>query len=190
MTDLAERTTAPPSAPSPSVEHPEVTRAWSLRRSLAVLAVVATLTAAVMIAAGAVALSSLTDARGRVIDVIDPAFRDAEQLQVALVDQETGIRGYALAGQEIFLQPWENGLRSERHMTLIQLASGTGGGSESLDSVRERITESLITMVRSSGGDPVRDAQIDPLKRYIAAKLQLPLVTARIGLEYRLNGAH
>ena len=113
MTDLAERTTAAPSAPAPSVEHPEVTRAWSLRRSMAVLAVVATLAAAVMIAAGAVALSSLTDARGRVIDVIDPAFRDAEQLQVALVNQETGIRGYALAGQELFLEPWQTGLRNE-----------------------------------------------------------------------------
>lgn len=65
----------------------------------------------------------------------------------------------------------ENGLSRERHMTLIQLASGTAGGSESLDSVREKITAALESMVESSGDDPLRDAQIDPLKRYVAAKL-------------------
>ena len=77
MTDLAERTApAPAMSPSP-VEHPGVARAWSLRRSLTVLAIVATLIAAAMIAAGAVALSNLSAARGRVVDVIDPAFRNA-----------------------------------------------------------------------------------------------------------------
>jgi signal transduction histidine kinase len=113
MTDLAERTApAPPTSPPP-LRRPEIAEARSLRRSLIVLAVVATLIAAAMIAAGAVALSNLADARSRVVNVIDPAFRNAEQLQVALVDQETGIRGYALAGQELFLQPWETGQRNE-----------------------------------------------------------------------------
>ena len=113
MTDLVERTTPAPSASPRPVTHAEVDRAWSLRRSLTVLAVVATLIAAAMIAAGAVALSNLANARSRVVDTIDPAFRDAEQLQVALVDQETGIRAYALAGQDIFLEPWQSGLRNE-----------------------------------------------------------------------------
>jgi signal transduction histidine kinase len=168
MTDLAERTTAPPSAPSPSVEHPEVTRAWSLRRSLAVLAVVATLTAAVMIAAGAVALSSLTDARSRVIDVIDPAFRDAEQLQVALVDQETGIRGYALAGQEIFLQPWENGLRSEasaiRALSAVaddpalRIRARLTEVETKADAWRTRYAEPILTEARAG-----RAVDVDPM---------------------------
>ena len=115
MTDLAERTTpAPPVTPLPRVERARVDRAWSLRRSLGVLAFVAVALAAGMIAAGAGALSNLSDARSRVINTIDPAFRNAEQLQVALVDQETGIRGYALAGQEVFLQPWRDGLRNEQ----------------------------------------------------------------------------
>jgi subtilisin family serine protease len=65
----------------------------------------------------------------------------------------------------------ENGLRDERHMTLIQLASGTAAGIETLDTVREKITAALTDLVRSSGDDPVEDARIDPLKRYVAAKL-------------------
>src|SRR5512133_1830824 len=87
MTDLAERSAPAPavSAPLPRVERPRVDRAWSLRRSLTVLALVASLISVAMIAAGA----------------------------VALVNQETGIRGYALAGQEVFLQPWETGQRDE-----------------------------------------------------------------------------
>jgi signal transduction histidine kinase len=116
MTDLAERTTPPagPAAPLPRVERTRVDRAWSLRRSLTVLAVVATVVAAAMIVSGAVALANLSDARSRVVGTIDPAFRNAEQLQVALVDQETGIRGYALGGQDVFLRPWQDGLRNEQ----------------------------------------------------------------------------
>src|SRR6185437_8011929 len=113
MTDLAERTAPAPPISPPPVRRPEIARAGSLRRSLIRLAAVATLVATGMIAAGAVALSNLADARSRVVDIIDPAFRNAEQLQVALVDQETGIRGYALAGQDIFLEPWQSGLRNE-----------------------------------------------------------------------------
>jgi signal transduction histidine kinase len=114
MTDLAERP-AVRSRPGPrAVREPRADlAAWSLRRSLTVLAVVATVVTVLMVAAGSIALSNLADARSRVVDVIDPAFRQAEQLQVALVDQETGIRGYALASQEIYLQPWETGGRDE-----------------------------------------------------------------------------
>jgi signal transduction histidine kinase len=117
MTDLAERPaqqrTLRPTIRPHRERDARWERTWSLRRSLTVLAVAATVVTVVMIVAGALALSSLTDARGRVVDVIDPAFRQVEQLQVALVDQETGIRGYALAKQEIYLQPWEVGGRSE-----------------------------------------------------------------------------
>ena len=168
MTDLAERTTPAPSAPAPPVEDPEVARAWSLRRSLAVLAVVATLIAAAMIAAGAVALSNLANARSQVVDTIDPAFRDAEQLQVALVDQETGIRGYALGGQEVFLQPWETGLRNEAAAVRSLSAVADDGALDirsDLDQVeakadawRTQYADPILAQVRA--GQPVT---VDPV---------------------------
>ena len=55
------------------------------------------LVAAVMIAAGAAALASLPTGPGAgVIDRIDPAYRQATLLSAALLDQETGVRGYVL----------------------------------------------------------------------------------------------
>ena len=168
MTDLAERTTPAPSVSPPPVDRPDLERAWSLRRSLAVLAVVATLIAAAMIVAGAVALSNLADARGRVVDVIDPAFRDAEQLQVALVDQETGIRGYALAGQELFLEPWQTGLRNEaaalRSLSAVaddpalSIRSDIDQVETRADAWRTRYAEPILAQVRA--GQPVT---VDPM---------------------------
>jgi len=163
MTDLAERTApAPPMSPPP-VRRPEIARAGSLRHSLILLAAVATLVAAAMIAAGAVALSNLADARSRVVDVIDPAFRDTEQLQVALVDQETGIRGYALAGQELFLEPWESGQRDEAAAarSLSEMADDPALGirpaleqvEAKADAWRTRYAEPILAQVQA--GQPV-----------------------------------
>jgi signal transduction histidine kinase len=159
MTDLAELTT--PSAPTspPPLDRPEVARAWSLRGALTIVAVLATLIAAAMISAGAIALNNLADARSRVVNVIDPAFRNAEQLQVALVDQETGIRGYALAGQDIFLEPWQTGLRNEA-AALRLLSAATDNPAlgirpdldrveASVDAWRTRYAEPILAQVRA-----------------------------------------
>jgi signal transduction histidine kinase len=169
MTDLAERTAPTPAAsPLPRTRPARIDRAWSLRRSLTVLAVVATLTAAGMIVAGAVALANLADARSRVVNTIDPAFRQTEQLQVALVDQETGIRGYALAGQEIFLQPWENGLRSEasaiRALSAVaddpalRIRARLTEVETKADAWRTRYAEPILTEARAG-----RAVDVDPM---------------------------
>jgi signal transduction histidine kinase len=119
MTDLEVEERAPAvDAPAlPRVDQARTARARSLRQSLLVLGVVATVLTILMIALGTLALANQKDARSRVLDKIDPAYRQVEVLQVALVDQETGIRGYALAGQEVFLQPWEIGQRGEARAT-------------------------------------------------------------------------
>ena len=73
------------------------------------------------------------------IDPIDPAFRDAEQLQVALVDQETGVRGYVLAGQEVFLRAVGARRRQRRGDRAIRRAVRGGpvlGIRPDLDGVR------------------------------------------------------
>jgi signal transduction histidine kinase len=112
MTDLA--TAAPATAgtgPLPRARDTRRDTAWSLRRSLVVLGAFASLLTIAMIVLGAVALAAQADARGRVLDKIDPAYRQAERLQVALVDEETGIRGYQLGRQQAYLEPWQRGLR-------------------------------------------------------------------------------
>jgi signal transduction histidine kinase len=159
MTDLAERPTAAPPMPPPAPpQRPRPhERAGSLRRSLTLLAIVAGVIAVAMIASVAIALANLADARGRVIDTIDPAFREAEQLQVALVDQETGIRGYALAGQEVFLQPWEAGRRNEANaIRALSAVDSVLGIRPDLDAVearadtwRTRYADPILAQVRA-----------------------------------------
>src|SRR4051812_5829275 len=86
---------------------------WSLRLWLGVLAAASLLIAATMIVGGALALNRLTDARAVVIDRIDPAVRAAAQLSAAVLNQETGLRGYAITGEERFLEPYTTGQRQE-----------------------------------------------------------------------------
>jgi signal transduction histidine kinase len=63
---------------------------------------------------GALALAGLGSARQQVVTRLDPASFQASQLEVALLNQETGIRGYALSGQQVFLQPYPVGVASQR----------------------------------------------------------------------------
>ena len=96
------------------VTRPDPARRWPLGRiiGVAVLALLVFSVAAVV--AGALALVSLRDARSQVVDVIDPAALQAQQLDNALVNQETGVRGYALSAQQSFLAPYTDGMTEER----------------------------------------------------------------------------
>jgi len=58
-----------------------------------------------------VALSRLSDARTRLVDQVDPARVLAQEYFTALVNQETGIRGYAAGGTKDFLAPYTSGSR-------------------------------------------------------------------------------
>ncbi|MFE2166360.1 ATP-binding protein [Streptomyces sp. NPDC059447] len=76
---------------------------------LAVLALMVVGTGAL----GATLLSRTTTAGNRLVDGILPAQRDALRLETALLDQETGIRGYLLADAPALLEPYERGLANE-----------------------------------------------------------------------------
>ena len=53
------------------------------------------------------------DARSTVLDRVDPAAIAARDVFASLVDQETGVRGFALARDEQFLGPYESGRRDQ-----------------------------------------------------------------------------
>jgi signal transduction histidine kinase len=55
------------------------------------------------------ALHRLTDARTAVVDRVDPARVVSAQYLNALVNEESGIRGYALSGRREFLAPYAEG---------------------------------------------------------------------------------
>jgi signal transduction histidine kinase len=64
--------------------------------------------------AGGILLTRTEDVSDELIDNIQPARVAAYQLQAALRDQETALRGYAIAADRQFLEPYFDGQRAER----------------------------------------------------------------------------
>jgi signal transduction histidine kinase len=89
--------------------------AW-LALSAGVLAV------ASLVAIGTALIAShhLTQARKRVVDRVDIASSTALVLSNAMVNQETGVRGFVLGGNEEFLDPYHSGVTDARR-ALVQL---------------------------------------------------------------------
>jgi signal transduction histidine kinase len=85
----------------------------TLRRVFAAGASLTVLILLVAIIAGSVSLSRLTGAREALLDDIGPAVRANQSLEVALLNEETGIRGYALTGNAEFLTPYRDSLADE-----------------------------------------------------------------------------
>jgi signal transduction histidine kinase len=88
---------------------------WPVSRLVGTGIAAMTLFSVLAIVIGAVALTDLARARSRVVYQLDPAAYQASQLHAALLNQETGIRGYALSAQRQFLGPYTLGLADERH---------------------------------------------------------------------------
>ncbi|CAN5260029.1 sensor histidine kinase [soil metagenome] len=78
---------------------------------LVVAVMVALVMLGTVVAAGL--LLKTNSAADRLIQNIEPAQVAAYQLQASLVDQETGVRGYALTGEAQFLDPYRAGLSQE-----------------------------------------------------------------------------
>jgi signal transduction histidine kinase len=63
--------------------------------------------------AGAQVIAHTNRVTDRLLDNSLPAAAEAYRLQSALVDQETGLRGYAITADPQFLQPYSDGTRDE-----------------------------------------------------------------------------
>jgi signal transduction histidine kinase len=90
-------------------------RRWPLSRIIGVALLILLLFSLAAMVAGGLALLSLHDNRERVVGTIDPARLQVQRLDTALVDQETGVRGYALSGQKDFLAPYYQGMTEEKN---------------------------------------------------------------------------
>ncbi len=119
-------------------ERMAASRRWPLSRIVGVAVLVLLLFSVAAVVAGAVFLLSLQSARSRVVKVIDPAALQAQLLDNALVNQETGVRGYALSAQRAYLAPYTQGVAAEK-ASIASLRQVTGqlpaGTMAALDSV-------------------------------------------------------
>ena len=88
-------------------------RTWSLKRRLGyAFAIAALLFVAAGVAFG-LGLAGTVNAVNLQIDRLDPALRYSSYLNNALINEETGVRGYALTHQQSFLEPYHSGMASE-----------------------------------------------------------------------------
>ncbi|WP_242892956.1 sensor histidine kinase [Actinomadura litoris] len=87
-------------------------RSWFMLAALIVG--VLTVTAALVVHSQ---LDRTTRASDRLVDRIAPAQIEAARTQMAMLNQETGVRGYALSGDRQYLRPYTDGLATEREST-------------------------------------------------------------------------
>ncbi|MEV7399727.1 CHASE3 domain-containing protein [Streptomyces sp. NPDC091267] len=91
-----------------------MTAGWTTRRWLGVSTAIAlTLLLAFMLCGGWV-LARSTAINTRLVDHSTPALIASIRLESALVNQETGIRGYGSTGTETFLAPYRDGLAQQK----------------------------------------------------------------------------
>jgi signal transduction histidine kinase len=112
---------------------------------------------AVAISSTVVALDSLGKSRSRSVDQLEPAARHANDLNRALLDQETGVRGYTLTGQDDFLTPYVDGQTTEvRAITTVRdLVGDVNGRLSRIEDLarqwRSEYAEQAITAIKLSG---------------------------------------
>ena len=171
--------------------------AWTLRsRVVALCLTVGALLAALGVGAAITAATS-NDNVDRLINRIGPMRTAGENLSTAVLNQETGIRGYAISGDAKNLQPYNDGLDAEQQtLTQIQQLLGPRGDTAveaSLQEVRQRsdawrasVALPVLEAVRTKGPKAAQalvnasaTGQFDGLRRAIAT-LQQRISTVRV----------
>jgi len=176
---------------------------WPLRRTFLVGFVIVTVFSLAAIILGGVSLANLASARDRVVNKIDPAAFRTSQLNIAYLNQETGVRGYALSARPTFLTPYTQGVAQERRevSALRRLLTGMPAASADLTRVtaragvwRARYAEPTIKQVRATG-QPVTGAttnqgkaEFDSLRAALNG-LQADLTSERRQAVAGLNGS-
>jgi signal transduction histidine kinase len=172
----------------------DAARRWPLSRIVGVAVLALLLFSVAAVTVGAFAVLNLSHARGRVVNVLDPAAIQVEQLDNSLLNQETGVRGYALSGQLSFLAPYDTGVTEEKAAiaslrgALGQLPTATRGDLASVTAQahywRAHYAEAAIALVKRTGKPTVGGNVIagkgyfDALRTKVA-KLQSDISSAR-----------
>jgi signal transduction histidine kinase len=150
-------------------------RRWPLRRIINVSLATLVVFLLAAIAVGGYALSRLADARAAVVERIDPALQQALRLESTLVDQETGVRGYALGADQDVLNPYVAGVaaQDEAVTQLRGLLAGLPAAEAELervitgaDSWRTNYAQPTIAEIARSGRPTANLASVDEGKSY------------------------
>jgi signal transduction histidine kinase len=170
-------------------------RRWPLSRMVRVGTVGTALLVAVAGVTAGLGLQGLSASRQSVIGVADPAEIQVLQLDADMINQETGVRGYALSGTASFLQPYASGLASERGALAVLrgLLNSVPGARSDLAAVTRRISSwqtryatPTIAQVRA-GRKPVTSTATDQGKaEFDALRASIAVLQGDIS-RYRLQ---
>lgn len=110
-------TAAGPPVPKPPPVAEDAASRWPLGRIIGAALIALAIILLAAIVTGALALRTLSNDRDRVVRVLDPAALGGAELYAALLNQETGVRGYLLSAQPSFLVPYSMGYAAQRAET-------------------------------------------------------------------------
>ncbi|MGI5176454.1 sensor histidine kinase [Dactylosporangium sp. CA-152071] len=135
---------------------------WSSTRWFASVLIAMVVLVVCGAAVGAGVLSHTAGVSNRLSDRISPARTAVVELTAALVDQETGVRGFLLSGDERFLEPYARGVDGERTLLtrIRQLLAGEPVALADLDRAEAQAREWRTTVAdpaietRRRGSDP------------------------------------
>ncbi len=120
--------------------------------------------------AGTLALRNTTSQTARLTQRLSPASLAAQRLETALVDQETGLRGYVITADPQFLQPYQAGLDAERQAAADlrarlrdepALLADVAVVERQAAAWRADLADPLIAAVRAGGKGAVDPAAVD-----------------------------
>ncbi|MGY2114377.1 sensor histidine kinase [Nocardia gipuzkoensis] len=135
--------------------------------------------------AGAQVIAQTNRVTDRLLDKSMPAATEAYRLQNALVDQETGLRGYGITADPQFLQPYRDGTREESQSVarLREFLADRQPLLDELDAVesaarrwRTEYAEPLVAALASGsarGTDPATPSRGKPLFDELRARFEI-----------------
>ena len=136
-------------------------RDWTLRGRIFAICVAAGLLLSGLGAVAAITAASNNRQVDDILDRVTPMRAAGETLNTALVDQETGVRGYAITGQPSSLEPYRSGIdEEERQVAKIEslLDEEDGEIRVSLERVKAlaakwqaEVAEPVVETVRTQG---------------------------------------
>ncbi|MFB7788105.1 ATP-binding protein [Streptomyces vinaceus] len=145
---MTGKTTRPPRARKSFV--------WTTRRWLRVGVAASLAVLAVLGGTGAWVLGRTATISYELSDVRSPALSTAFRLESALLNQETGIRGYGLTGTPEFLEPYQRGLTDQNAYTaqLAQLLEGDTRALDDLKTVQDAVSRWQERIARPVAASP------------------------------------
>jgi signal transduction histidine kinase len=119
---------------------------------------------------GATALANLSSRRESLIKTIEPARFHTSQLYAALLNQETGLRGYLLSGQLPYLAPYTMGVAEQQHEVAALQPLLAGNPS---NRARLAVVLSRVATWRSNYANPAIAQVQRTRKPYVSASIAM-----------------